>query len=120
MEEQSVLDYLKERLSLRRLFHPGEADHSDQELTDSIESIEEAESAPSFVTFDPFLKFPWRSFIALVLALLCAIVSILLLCFVVSSPLKNHLTVWIFPLQELQRSFQYLLDCFWLISSAEV
>jgi hypothetical protein len=64
MEEQSVLDYLKERLSLRRLFHPVDSEQIDQEPEG------EQEPALTSVSFDSFSKFPWRSLLALLLALL--------------------------------------------------
>jgi hypothetical protein len=70
MEEQSVLDYLMERLSLRRLFHPVEPDQTDQESTDDVESMGEIEPTPTYATFDSLSKFPWRSLLALVFALL--------------------------------------------------
>ncbi len=64
MEEQSVLDYLKERLSLRRLFQPVESDQMEQEPTSW------AEPESPLVAFDSVSRFPWRSILALVLALL--------------------------------------------------
>ncbi len=67
MEEQSVLDYLKERLSLRRLFHPVEPD---QDSVESVDPVGEGESAPALVTFDTQMRFPWRSLLALGLAFL--------------------------------------------------
>jgi hypothetical protein len=70
MEEQSVLDYLKERLSLRRLFHPAEFDFSDHDSVGSVESMGEVETTPTLVSFDSLSRFPWRSLLALILALL--------------------------------------------------
>lgn len=64
MEEQSVLDYLKERLSLRRLFHPDGSEQIYQEPADG------GEPETPLVSFDGQTKFPWRSILALVLALL--------------------------------------------------
>lgn len=63
MEEQSVLDYLQERLSLRRLFHPADSGQNDQEPAPN------GEPTPSLVSFDSSAKLPWRSLIALVLSL---------------------------------------------------
>ena len=73
MEEQSVLDYLKERLSLRRLFHPEERDPSDQDSAESMGSFEKSESTPSLVVFESSTIFPWRSLLALLLAILAQI-----------------------------------------------
>ena len=64
MEEQSVLDYLKERLSLRRLFQPVDSDQTEQEPANG-DGPETPLSA-----FDAGTRFPWRSLLALVLALL--------------------------------------------------
>jgi hypothetical protein len=73
MEEQSVLDYLKERLSLRRLFHPEESDLTDQESADALQSVEAVETSSSFISFESLVKFPWRSLLALLLAILAQV-----------------------------------------------
>jgi len=64
MEEQSVLDYLKEKLSLRRLFQPAEPEQAEEV------SAESAEPAATLTSFDSHAKFPWRSLFALFLAIL--------------------------------------------------
>ena len=64
MEEQSVLDYLKEKLSLRRLFQPSEPEPTEGETAESVEPTS------TLTSYDPVSKFPWRSLLALLLSIL--------------------------------------------------
>lgn len=65
MDEPSLLDYLKERLNLRRIL-------TGERITDSAIAPHEVESLPEPVPVSspPVLGFPWRSLLALVMGLI--------------------------------------------------